>query len=622
MAIAGVGTKSDPYTVDDLLAMEIPSEPVEGVYVKAYIVGYIPGMNWSEAVFSNEKCEVKTNIVIASTAQENDIEYAMPVAIPAGSLRDVLSIGANPNVLGHEVLLCATWTKYFGVNGLKDVSSYEWIGEAPDTPVVSGETGTADKPLTVAEFLAMGKPNAAIPNTYVTGVIVGYIPDKTLSEAIIGQVPATSATNLLLAESSSVTDYNQCIPVQLPTGAVRNALNLKDNEGNLGKTVTLLGSHEAYFGANGLKSVTQYAFGFKMEGGETPTPSGDTGSKDAPLSVDQYLALGIPTASVANTWVKGYIVGYIDGMNLSGATFSVCNGTEVPTNVLIAQTASVTDVNQCIPVQLPAGEIRSALNLLDNKDILGKVVTLCGSREKYFGALGLKSTKEYFFEGQVVADAIYVGLENTMDEWTVENTIMEEPLTYIWKWDEKYNCAVGSSFMNNEAYASEAFLISPVIDLTEVVEANVKFEHAAKYQTTFTELCGLVVREAGDNTWSELTISTWPAAGTWNFASTGEISLSAWEGKKIELALKYAGSTEGADTWEVKNFKVTGTKVQGHVEGVDVADDVIYGGNGCVIAPEGSKVFNLNGVAIGKDNLAKGLYIVVTPRGAKKVIVK
>ena len=50
-----------------------------------------------------------------------------------------------------------------------------------------------------------------------------------------------------------------------------------------------------------------------------------------------------------------------------------------------------------IAVQLPAGEIRTALNIVDNESNLGKKVKLNGSIEKYFGAAGFKSVKEYEF---------------------------------------------------------------------------------------------------------------------------------------------------------------------------------------------------------------------------------
>ncbi len=102
--------------------------------------------------------------------------------------------------------------------------------------------------------------------------------------------------------------------------------------------------------------------------------------------------------------------------------------------------------------------------------------------------------------------------------------------------------------------------MSGEIDLTGYKTVSVKFDHAAKFQTTLRQLCGFVVREAGATTWTELTVPTWPEAGSWTFVSSGSIDLSAYAGKKIQIALKYASSTAGADTWEVQNLEVSASK--------------------------------------------------------------
>lgn len=129
-----------------------------------------------------------------------------------------------------------------------------------------GETGSKENPLTVAQFLAQGTPSSAIANTYVKGYIVGNAPGQKISEAIF-TAEGASASNILIAGAADCKDYTLCIPVQLASGtAPRAALNLMDNPGNLGKEVILCGSHEAYFGTNGLKSVTWY----QLAGGVDP----------------------------------------------------------------------------------------------------------------------------------------------------------------------------------------------------------------------------------------------------------------------------------------------------------------------------------------------------------------
>ena len=58
------------------------------------------------------------------------------------------------------------------------------------------------------------------------------------------------------------------------------------------------------------------------------------------------------------------------------------------------------------------------------------------------------------------------------------------------------------------------------------------------------------------------------------------------------------------------------------IEDVAVEIPVIYGGKGCVVAPEGSKVYNMSGVECGMENLPAGIYVVVTKGATAKVTVR
>ncbi len=160
----------------------------------------------------------------------------------------------------------------------------------------------------------------------------------------------------------------------------------------------------------------------------------------------------------------------------------------------------------------------------------------------------------------VADDAIYSGLsENaTSIDWTFENNSAEN-VNEIWAW-KSYNGLYylnASAFVGGVAYPATAYACSPVIDLTAVTSAKMTFDQTAKFQTTLRTLCSVVVREEGASDWTELTVPAWPAAGSWDFVSAGEIDLSAYAGKKIQVGFKYGSSAEGADTWRVKNLKIT-----------------------------------------------------------------
>ena len=101
---------------------------------------------------------------------------------------------------------------------------------------------------------------------YVKAYIVGCVSGQAYEEGATFSVLQDVKTNLLIAASASETDPSKCMPVQLPSGAVRNGLNLADNPDNLGKEVLLYGNIEAYFKVPGLKSVTYAEIGGKAIG--------------------------------------------------------------------------------------------------------------------------------------------------------------------------------------------------------------------------------------------------------------------------------------------------------------------------------------------------------------------
>ena len=143
-------------------------------------------------------------------------------------------------------------------------------------------------------------------------------------------------------------------------------------------------------------------------------------------------------------------------------------------------------------------------------------------------------------------------------DWTYEGNSVEG-VEAIWSWKEYSgkHYLNASAYVGGKAYASTAYAYSPVIDLTSKKSAKMSFDHAAKFQTTLRTLCCAVVREEGASSWTELTIPSWPEPGSWSFASSGSIDLSAYAGKKIRVGVKYGSSAEGADTWEVKNLKIS-----------------------------------------------------------------
>lgn len=125
---------------------------------------------------------------------------------------------------------------------------------------------------------------------------------------------------------------------------------------------------------------------------DQPEVPGGDGSQESPYSVAQVLG------GVTGTgWVKGYIVGSVTDKSFDSAVLGASPASQ--TNILVAASADETDAANCIPVQLPAGDVRSKLNLADNPGNYKAEVTFEGSLEKYFGKAGVKNVTAFSITG-------------------------------------------------------------------------------------------------------------------------------------------------------------------------------------------------------------------------------
>ncbi len=88
----------------------------------------------------------------------------------------------------------------------------------------------------------------------------GYIVGGDLSSSSVKtSSPFKSMTNLAIASSPYEKDKKNMISVELPSGSIRDELNLVSNPENLGRKVWLRGDvSESYFGITGIKKTDRY----------------------------------------------------------------------------------------------------------------------------------------------------------------------------------------------------------------------------------------------------------------------------------------------------------------------------------------------------------------------------
>ena len=492
--------------------------------------------------------------------------------------------------------------------------------------------GTVDKPMSVDEFLALEIP-AEATDVVVKGYIVGVVEGRNWKENASFTAPFSTASNLILAGSSTETDLEYCVPVQLPSGAVRTALSPSGHPENIGHEVILTGKHAKYFSVSGIKEISDYQWV-----GDAPVPPAvsveQRGTKESPLSVADYLKYGADGATVEDCWLRGVIVGYVDGMSIEDAIFSATDDNVSVSNILVAASADVKDIAACIPVQLPKGEARSALNLKDNPGNLGKIVVMHGVREKYCNVTGLKSVDDYILEGGTPVEPdpvkyIYKGLEvpgGNDEGWTYEQGEPPEGLDYVWAWTDSYGIK-GSSFKkltdipaDPGANKADAWAISPVIDLDGCSDVELELQQCTNFFKGTQQQQALVfIREEGGE-WKQIELTPAMTEDSWTFVDC-TYDLAGYKGKKIQFGFNYKCDGEVSGTWEVKNLSVFGKDLSG-VDKVIVGGECVRVINGDIIAPAGARVFNLNGVETDATGLAGGIYIVVCGDKAHKVVVK
>ena len=132
-----------------------------------------------------------------------------------------------------------------------------------------------------------------------------------------------------------------------------------------------------------LWSSAEIAWNGASSGGDDTVPS-------VPDAVSVSTARGM--AGSKDVWVCGYIV----GGDLTSKSCSFEGPFSSRTNLVLADVPACTDRSRCMSVQLSVGDIRSALNLVDNPSLLGRQVWLRGNIvESYYGLPGLQNLSDY-----------------------------------------------------------------------------------------------------------------------------------------------------------------------------------------------------------------------------------
>jgi len=327
----GSGTLADPYNATAAnkyiatLAADVESE--NDIYIKGKLVKYANNGEFS-AQFGN------ASFYISDDGKEASEQFYVFRTLYLGNVK--YTDGTTPKA-GDEVIICGKVVNYKG-NTPETVANKSYIyslngetsggGGGGGGGATSGD-GSEGNPYNVAAAIAKGEQSSV----YVKAFIVGFVDGQAYDTGATFSSAATGKSNILIAASADETNAANCMPVQLPTGAVRDGVNLQDNAGNYKKEVLLYGDITTYFRVPGLKN-TSYAvidgnaYGTKPGGGGgggSETGQGADGSKivsiaefiNAPESNDVWYQL---TGTVKNL-KDGDIYGNFDLEDATGSVY-------------------------------------------------------------------------------------------------------------------------------------------------------------------------------------------------------------------------------------------------------------------------------------------------------------
>lgn len=514
----------------------------DSVYISGRVVSEIDPGNVYNSIVLQQADGTAINIAVRT----NKLEKAYP--------------------FGQEVIVNVTGQKIGGYNGLMQIGAEGTYNGAPSMTFM--ESADFEK---IVEL--NGAPNAAAVDTLV--LTLDDIANKDQATLIKYQ------SQLVRFDSLTFEDGGKTFT----TGGQNTNRYAKDANG---KSINVRTSAYASFATDTIPVGTGSVVGILSYYGSdwqlllndatgvigfdgvpsTPTPSipseGDgDGSEAAPFTVAQVKG----GATGTDVWTKGYIVGWVEGQNITeGAKFNA-DGVSVVSNILLADAADCTNLDGCVPVQLPAGsDARTKLNLKDNPGNLGKAVSLKGELTAYFGVSGIKTVSDFKIDGQQDQPAAPADTVTTLNEnfqggsiptgWA-QQQVSGDKAWYTPSYNEDYYAAMTGYKGLTPPF--DQWLFTPAINLDKATNKVLTFDSQVNGYSSTTSKLEVYVLSAADAkaVIAQLnpTLATAPESGYSGWVASGNLDLSSYSGV-VYIGFRYYATTDSNyATWCIDNVK-------------------------------------------------------------------
>ncbi|MDE6442925.1 MAG: choice-of-anchor J domain-containing protein [Muribaculaceae bacterium] len=161
--------------------------------------------------------------------------------------------------------------------------------------------------------------------------------------------------------------------------------------------------------------------------------------------------------------------------------------------------------------------------------------------------------------GDDVATSIEESFDADKGTFTMEDITLPEGSSYVWKWGTYGGVGYmqASGYVNKQNLDSDSWLVSPAVKIDG--DAVLSFQYIVNF---FADVAAaekeltLGVRVAGEKNWTSVEIPNKPAKLSYDWIESGDISLSAWSGKTVEIGFHYISTTAKAGTARVTDVKV------------------------------------------------------------------
>lgn len=263
------------------------------------------------------------------------------------------------------------------------------------------------------------------------------------------------------------------------------------------------------------------------------------------------------------TYAAEGVAGDFDAVDITGTTVALAGGTEdavvstVEGASVAEEKASAEDYVYMV-VAPAAASVAGTITVATDKGTYSATLPSALSLEANdYLAIALNLDKFESESSYVTVEAPY---ENALTSTSsTDDFALEGDDADLWEYTNTYGAKItayytdeGSSSKTN--HDADAWLVSPVIDLTSLSEAQLSFSWAGNYFTAAniaTEATVWIREEGGE--WVQLNATSF--ANNWTFVDN-YIDINEYAGKKIQIGFHYIATSTKSGTLEIKNFRV------------------------------------------------------------------